>query len=107
PAAINAYDPDHPENLIGQFEAGSELEIGSAVVSGFHQVTFHNGEGQTIVALCQDADIGLTEKKEVVTEKPPEKSPEKTETPAPPSLPPTSTKPMRVLFIGNSFTFAH
>src|SRR5437868_842505 len=77
---VNAYDPAHPENLIGQFQSGSELEIGAAAAPGFHQVTFHTSDGQVITAVCQDSDIGMTVKKEPATES----SPQKAEPPATP-----------------------
>ncbi len=99
---VNAYDPGQPDKLIGQFLAGSVLEIGeSGALSGFHQVTFHESHGGNIVALCKDADLGLSPT-----------SPHEPTSLSPSPTPPRTgvdlnSKPLRVLFIGNSFTDAY
>ncbi len=126
---VTAYDPSDPSKAIGRFVTGTKIEIGQAAATpGYHQVTFLAPSGAFVAAVCRDEEIG---KAPPPAEAPPAGSPAAggggfVSTPAAPQLaqsgtPPPETPaapatakpsggagpPLRVLFVGNSFTQWH
>lgn len=59
PEKVTAYDPKSPENILGIFEAQTELQVGEILPNGMAPVTYHAPDGKIIEALCQAKDVGL------------------------------------------------
>lgn len=63
---IAAYDPKAPANLLGCFDAGSELEVARTVQpDGLVPAKYRGSDGKTVDALCVAEDVGLKGKGDV------------------------------------------
>jgi len=99
---ITAYDPVDPTKPVGQFLQGTTIEIGEvATKPGFHRVTYSDDGGRKIVAVCRDEDLGLVASPAQAEVRKPESASTNQATNA------TAQQPLRVLFIGNSYTYGN
>ena len=117
---VTAYDPSDPSKAIGQFIKGTKIEIGTtAATPGYHRVSFLAPDGKFVSAVCRDEQIGkapsFAAQPPRTGESTPPPAPASTTQSAPPAAPApapakppdeagTAKPPLRVLFIGNSFT---
>lgn len=59
PQAVVAFNPAKPDEALGQFQAGSKLQVGkNADFPGMVHVTFLAPDGKFIAAICRAEDVG-------------------------------------------------
>ncbi len=57
PRDIQAFDPASPKKLIGQFNKGTQIDVGINIFDGMKNVSYQQPNGQTVRALCRAKDL--------------------------------------------------